>query len=50
MKDKSGEFPVRLVLHKESSDEKWVLGDAVGYNSLGDATRDGFEKAYFLVH
>ncbi|WHZ05067.1 FAD-dependent oxidoreductase [Neobacillus sp. YX16] len=26
----------------------FVLGDAAGYSSLGDATRDGFEKAYFL--
>jgi 2,4-dienoyl-CoA reductase-like NADH-dependent reductase (Old Yellow Enzyme family)/thioredoxin reductase len=26
----------------------FVLGDAAGYSSLGDATRDGFEKAYSL--
>jgi 2,4-dienoyl-CoA reductase-like NADH-dependent reductase (Old Yellow Enzyme family)/thioredoxin reductase len=26
----------------------FVLGDAAGFSSLGDATRDGFEKAYFL--
>jgi 2,4-dienoyl-CoA reductase-like NADH-dependent reductase (Old Yellow Enzyme family)/thioredoxin reductase len=26
----------------------FVLGDAAGYSSLGDATRDAFEKAYFL--
>jgi 2,4-dienoyl-CoA reductase-like NADH-dependent reductase (Old Yellow Enzyme family)/thioredoxin reductase len=26
----------------------FVLGDAAGVSSLGDATRDGFEKAYFL--
>jgi 2,4-dienoyl-CoA reductase-like NADH-dependent reductase (Old Yellow Enzyme family)/thioredoxin reductase len=26
----------------------FVLGDAAGYSSLGEATRDGFEKAFFL--
>jgi pyruvate/2-oxoglutarate dehydrogenase complex dihydrolipoamide dehydrogenase (E3) component len=29
-------------------DNVFVIGDAAGYSSLGDATRDGFEKAYFL--
>lgn len=26
----------------------FVLGDAAGFSSLGEATRDGFEKAYYL--
>ncbi|MFF2450040.1 FAD-dependent oxidoreductase [Neobacillus sp. NPDC058068] len=33
---------------REQMENVFVLGDAVGYSSLGEATRDGFEKAYFL--
>jgi 2,4-dienoyl-CoA reductase-like NADH-dependent reductase (Old Yellow Enzyme family)/thioredoxin reductase len=33
---------------REQMENVFVLGDAAGYASLGDATRDGFEKAYFL--
>ncbi|WHY02651.1 FAD-dependent oxidoreductase [Neobacillus sp. DY30] len=33
---------------REQIENVFVLGDAAGYASLGDATRDAFEKAYFL--
>ncbi|MBB6447015.1 oxidoreductase [Bacillus benzoevorans] len=33
---------------KNEMDNVFVLGDALGYGSLGEATRDGFEKAYVL--
>ncbi len=33
---------------REQMENVFVLGDAAGYGSLGDATRDGFEKAYVL--
>ena len=33
---------------KSEMENVFVLGDAAGYGSLGDATREGFEKAYFL--
>jgi 2,4-dienoyl-CoA reductase-like NADH-dependent reductase (Old Yellow Enzyme family)/thioredoxin reductase len=33
---------------REHIEKVYVLGDAAGYASLGEATRDGFEKAYLL--
>jgi 2,4-dienoyl-CoA reductase-like NADH-dependent reductase (Old Yellow Enzyme family)/thioredoxin reductase len=33
---------------RDKMENMFVLGDAVGYGSLGEATRDGFEKAYLL--
>ncbi|WP_075980789.1 oxidoreductase [Bacillus massilinigeriensis] len=39
--------PLEEVL-KEEMDNVFVLGDALGYGSLGEATREGFEKAYVL--
>lgn len=39
--------PLEKIL-KERLENVFALGDAVGYGSLGDATRDGFEKAYIL--
>jgi 2,4-dienoyl-CoA reductase-like NADH-dependent reductase (Old Yellow Enzyme family)/NADPH-dependent 2,4-dienoyl-CoA reductase/sulfur reductase-like enzyme len=35
---------------REQMDNVFVIGDAAGYSSLGDATRDGFEKAYLLEY
>lgn len=35
-------------LLKGCMENVFVLGDAAGYGSLGDATREGFEKAYVL--
>jgi pyruvate/2-oxoglutarate dehydrogenase complex dihydrolipoamide dehydrogenase (E3) component len=39
--------PLEEPLRKQM-ENVFVLGDAAGYGSLGDATRDGFEKAYVL--
>lgn len=33
---------------RDEMENVFVLGDAAGYASLGEATRDGFEKAYTL--
>ncbi len=33
---------------RDEMENMFVLGDAAGYASLGEATRDGFEKAYTL--
>ncbi|WP_318504058.1 FAD-dependent oxidoreductase [Bacillus sp. T3] len=39
--------PLEETLRKQM-ENVFVLGDAAGFASLGDATRDGFERAYFL--
>jgi 2,4-dienoyl-CoA reductase-like NADH-dependent reductase (Old Yellow Enzyme family)/thioredoxin reductase len=39
--------PLEKIL-KNEIENVFVLGDAAGYGSLGDATREGFEKAYLL--
>lgn len=39
--------PLEQSLKKEM-ENVFVLGDALGYGTIGDAVRDGFEKAYLL--